>query len=114
MIKPFYATVAALGILACAGAASAQTSSTTTTTTTWNPDEGQQLTQYWTTNKYTAVTAPGIQPQVGTELPTSVTVYPLPETINIPNREEYSYSVVNNEPVVVERSTRRVVHTWAP
>ena len=90
----------------------ATATTTTTTTNSWSPDEGQQLTQTWTTNKYTAPADPSIQVSVGTPLPPAVTFYPLPENINVPDRDKYSYTVINSHPVVVERSTRRVVHVW--
>ncbi|MEI9985229.1 MAG: DUF1236 domain-containing protein [Aliidongia sp.] len=44
--------------------------------------------------------------------PITVTLYPLPETMKIPDPDRYSYSIVNEHPVVVERTTRKVVHTW--
>jgi hypothetical protein len=46
------------------------------------------------------------------ELPSTVQLYPLPETMQIQEPQRYSYTIINNEPVVVERTTRRVVHTW--
>jgi hypothetical protein len=104
--------VLAAAITVFAAAASAQTASTTTTTTTWSDDQGPQLTQYWTTNKYAPVVVPNMQPAVGAELPSTVMFYPLPTTFQIPDRDRYSYSVINSRPVVVERSTRRVVHVW--
>ena len=45
-------------------------------------------------------------------LPQTVTVYPLPATVVAPSPGSYSYSIINNEPVVVETTTRKVVHTW--
>jgi hypothetical protein len=39
-------------------------------------------------------------------------VAPLPETIVIPRRESFSYSIINNQPVVVERDSRKVIHVW--
>lgn len=111
MKKTIVTAIAAVGIFAGAAAASAQ-STTTTTTTTWSPDEGQQLQQSWTESHYSAVTDPAMQPAVGMVLPPSVTYYPLPAAMNVPDRDNYSYVVINNRPVVVERTTRRVVHVW--
>ena len=65
-----------------------------------------------TTNNYQSFSEPSLQPQVGMELPSSVQVYPLPETMQVQEPQRYSYTIINNEPVVVERTTRRVVHTW--
>ncbi len=45
-------------------------------------------------------------------LPETVTVYPLPATVVAPTPGAYSYSIINNQPVVVETTTRKVVHTW--
>jgi hypothetical protein len=39
-------------------------------------------------------------------------MYPLPETMKVPSADRYSYSIINNQPVVVERTTRKVVHSW--
>ncbi len=112
MNKFSIAAVAILASLAAAPASFAQTATTTTTTTTWTDDQGAQLNQSWTTQKYTAVTVPNMQPSVGMVVPDSVTFYPVPETVMIPNRENYEYSVINSRPVVVERTTRKVVHVW--
>jgi hypothetical protein len=110
MRKPLFSAVIACALLAGAGLAAAQT--TTTTTTTWTPAQGTAITQYSTTQHYQAYTDPSLTPSVGTALPPAVTVYPLPSTVNVPSPDRYSYSIVNNEPVVVERSTRRIVHVW--
>lgn len=91
--------------------AAAQTT-TSTTTTTWSPTIGQELTQSYTTQKYTVVQDPSLSPAVGAELPASVTFYPLPANVTVPNADQYSYTVINNHPVVVEKTTRRVVKTW--
>jgi hypothetical protein len=45
-------------------------------------------------------------------LPQAVTVSPLPPTVQVPSPDSYSYSIVNNQPVVVDRTTRQVVHVW--
>jgi hypothetical protein len=46
-------------------------------------------------------------------LPQTVTVYPLPQTVVPPTPGTYSYTIINNEPVVVDTTTRKVVHTWS-
>lgn len=110
MKRTFAAVLLAASTLA-AGAAGAQTT-TTTTTTTWSDDQAATLNQSYTTSHYAAVTDPNLQPAVGAVLPGTVTFYPLPSTITVQNPDQYSYSVINNHPVVVERTTRRVVRTW--
>jgi hypothetical protein len=111
-LNKFAIAIAAMTVLGTIGQVSAQTASTTTTTTTWNENQGEELGQAYTTNKYTAYNQPQFQASVGAELPSTVTFYPLPTTIIVPDRERYSYTVVNRHPVVVDRTTRRIVHTW--
>jgi hypothetical protein len=102
--------VAASMLLSAAGLASAQMS--TTTTTTWTPDQGTAITQYSTTKHYESYRDSKLNPTVGTELPSTVTVYPLPDTMKVNRPEQYSYGIVNDHNVIVDRSDRRVVHTW--
>ena len=109
-MKSLLSLVAATALVASAVPAFAQ--SETTTTTTWSNDEGPAITQYSTTQKYAPVMDPSMQANVGVVLPPSVMVYPLPPTIHVANPDQYSYTIVNSHPVVVERTTRRVVHTW--
>ncbi|HLJ54883.1 MAG TPA: DUF1236 domain-containing protein [Chthonomonadaceae bacterium] len=113
MRKPLLSIVAASALLASAGLAAAQTTTTTTTTQTWNADQGNTIRQYTTTKHYQTFTEPA-PPQVGAEVPSNVTLYPLPPDVRVSNPDEYSYTVINNQPMVVERTTRRVVHTWGP
>jgi len=110
MQKTLFSIAAASIMFAGVVGASAQT--TTTTTTTWSSDQGPAFQEYSTTKKYRSFDDPRFAPTVGAELPQSVTVYPIPETMHVPTPERYSYSIINNRPVVVERTTRRVVHTW--
>ncbi|HUB94917.1 MAG TPA: DUF1236 domain-containing protein [Stellaceae bacterium] len=97
-------------LVASVGMAAAQSS--TTTTTTWSNDDGAMIRQYSTTEHYAPVTDPSITPSVGVELPSTVTVYPLPQSVTVDNPDQYSYTIINNHPVVVERTTRRVIHEW--
>lgn len=109
MNRTFLSMAAASMLLTGIGLASAQT---TTTTTTWTNEHGTTIRRDSTTNKYTSFKDPALKPTVGVVLPGAVTLYALPGTITIPSRENYSYAIVNDRPVVVERSTRRVVHSW--
>lgn len=110
MRKSLFSVVVASALLTGAGLASAQT--TTTTTTQWTPAEGAAITQYSTTQHYQSFSDPALAPTVGMTLPETVTVYPLPSTVVAPTPGTYSYSIINNQPVVVETTTRKVVHTW--
>jgi hypothetical protein len=110
MRRPLLAIAATSMLLAGAGVASAQM--TSSTTTTWTNEEGSGLREYSTTRHYQTYADPSWHPRVGVELPSSASLYPLPETMHVPSAERYSYSIINNQPVVVERTTRKVVHTW--
>ena len=111
MRKSLFSIVTASVILSGAGLASAQTS-TTTTTTQWTPDQGSAITTYSTTQKYTSFSDPTLTPTVGMVLPGTVTVYPLPPTVVVQSPDRYSYGIINDHTVVVDRSNRQVVHTW--
>jgi len=84
----------------------------TTTTTTWTAADGSVIKEYSTTQKYEPVTVPDFNAEVGVELPSNVTVYSLPSTMKVSEPDRYSYTIINDQPVVVERSSRRVVHVW--
>jgi hypothetical protein len=112
MSRSLFSIIAASVLLTGAGLASAQTTTTTTTTQTWTNDQGNVIREYSTTNHYTPYSDPNLQPQVGVEIPSNVTLYPLPQQVQIQDPDRYSYTIINNQPVVVERTTRRVIHTW--
>jgi len=110
MKKSLFSIVTASVLLAGSGLAFAQTS--TTTTTTWTADQGTAITDYATTQKYVSFSDPNMQPAVGFVVPGTVTVYPLPTSMNVPNANLYDYSLINGHPVIVDRTTRKVIHTW--
>ena len=110
MRRPLFSIAAASVLMAGVGIAYGQSSSTTTTT--WTNDEGAVIRQDSTTHHYRSFDDPALRAEIGVEVPDSVTLYPLPKTGRIPSEERYSYGIINNNPVVVERTTRRVVHTW--
>ena len=97
-------------VIGAIGVASAQ--STTSATSTWTSDQGSVFRDYSTTKKYEPFMDPAFHVEVGVALPGAVELYPLPEPLSLPNRENYSYSIVNGQPVVVERSSRKILHFW--
>jgi hypothetical protein len=109
MKKTLFSMAAASVMLAGAAMAADMT---TTSSSTWTNEEGTTLQQYSTTKHYDSVNDPSMHVIVGSSLPSSVTMYPLPDTMRVPSAQNYSYSIINDHPVVVERSTRKVVHTW--
>ncbi len=109
MKKTLFSTVAALALVAGIGFASAQT---TSTTTTWTNDHGTTIREYSTTKQYKSFDDPTMRPQIGMVLPGTVTVHPLPDTIVVPQRDTFSYSIINNQPVIVERDSRKVIRVY--
>jgi hypothetical protein len=112
MKRLFLVPLTAIGFATSLGLAVAQTSTTTTTTQSFSPQHGTIIREYSQTKNYNSFNDPSVETRVGVVLPGTVTLHPLPDTIKVPQAESYSYSIVNNRPVVVERSTRRVIHTW--
>ncbi|MGZ6218340.1 MAG: DUF1236 domain-containing protein [Vulcanimicrobiaceae bacterium] len=101
----------AAAIVLSAGAAFAADVSTTTTTT-WTNEDGAMVRQQSVTKHYKPITDPSIEVREGAELPSKVEIYDLPETVKVPKRDDYSYVIVNDHPVVIEKRSRRVVHVW--
>jgi hypothetical protein len=110
MKNPLFSIAAAAALLMSAGLAVAQT--TTTTTSQWTNDQGKTFTEYSTSKKYNSFSDPTLKPAVGMVLPGTVTVYTLPETMHITTPDNYRYGIVNDRPVVIETTTRKVVHSW--
>jgi Protein of unknown function (DUF1236) len=110
MRRPLFSIAAAAVLVAGAGLAHGQSSSTTTTT--WSNEDGSVIRQDSTTHHYSSFVDPSLRPDVGSQLPSGVTLYPLPPSVSVPQVQTYSYGMVNNNPVVVDRTTRKVVHTW--
>lgn len=112
MRKSLLSIATASALLAGVGLASAQTATTTTTSMEWTKDQGTTITEYSKSKSYSSVNDPSLKTTMGMELPGTVTLYPLPETMKVPNADTYRYGIINNHPVVVESTTRKVVHSW--
>lgn len=110
-LNPSRFALAAALLLAGAGAVSAQTT-TTTTTKTFTNEQGTVLREYSTTQHYNSYNDPAMHPTIGTAIPGAVTVYPLPGTVTVERPDRYNYAIINNNPVIIERENRRVIHTW--
>jgi archaellum component FlaG (FlaF/FlaG flagellin family) len=102
--------VAAVAVLLSGSAFAAEL--TTTTTSTWTNEQGAMIREQSVVKHYNNVSDPKIETTIGTEVPTTVTMYALPETIKVPEPERYSYVIVNDHPVIVEKRTRRIIHAW--
>ncbi len=110
MRKTFLSIATASVLFAGAGLAFAQ--SETPSQPTWKSNQGQMMTQYSTTMHYQSYMDPSLNPRVGMVLPDKVTVYELPGDMNVPSATEYRYGMINNHPVVIDTTTRKIVHTW--
>ncbi|MBI1181119.1 MAG: DUF1236 domain-containing protein [Alphaproteobacteria bacterium] len=108
MKKLLISIATASALVAGAGAALA---GTTTTTTTWTTQDGTIIKKYSTTENYSSADV-DMTPKVGVVLPDNVEVHALPQDIHVSQPDMYSYAIVNGQPVVVERSSRRIVHIW--
>ena len=116
-------TVAGLALLAGVGAASAQsgtvtrevqgsggtvtreTTTTTTTTQTLTPEDRTVVKRYVTQQKRPSVKVQE-RVSVGATLPSNVELY---DVEGGPSVSRYRYSIVNDEPVLVDPGTRRVI-----
>ena len=80
MRKPLMSALAAAMLLSSASAFAA---SATTTTTTWTDEYGNIIREHSVTKRYKSVDDPKIEVHTGTALPSTVTLYDLPDTIRI-------------------------------
>jgi len=110
MTKTSLSIVAGCTLWAMIGFAAAQT--TTTTPPDWTPEQGIAIRTYSETQKNPPFVDPNLKLSLGMELPNNVTLYPLPETLKVPSSELYTFGIVNDHVVVVDRATRKVVHVW--
>lgn len=94
------------------GSALAQSATTTTTTSTWTDEYGNMIRQESVTKKFDPIVDPKIEARVGATLPQTITVHPLPSTIRVEQPDRYAYVIVNDDPVIVEKSSRRVIHVY--
>ncbi len=85
---------------------------TTKTTTTWTNEQGAMIREHSVVKHYNSFNDPKAIVKDGFEVPASVNVYPLPDTIKVEEPARYSYVIINDKPVVIERTSRRVIHTF--
>ncbi|MBM3597350.1 MAG: DUF1236 domain-containing protein [Alphaproteobacteria bacterium] len=112
MRQTLLSIVTAAALATGASIAMAQSTASTNTTTTWTNDHGTMFREHSKTQSYSSINDPALNPSVGVVLPNTVTVHPLPPTVKVPSAENYSYAIINQNPVVVERESRKVIHTW--
>lgn len=105
MRRFFLIGTTAVALIAGTGWAFAQSFSFT-------PEHGRMISEHAGSQHYNSVRDPNIHANVGATLPGSVDLHPLPGGIGHPQAQQYGYAVVNDSPVVVEHSSRRVVHSF--
>jgi hypothetical protein len=110
MRRALFSIVTASMFVAGIGLASAD--SQTTKTSSWTSDQGAAISSYSTSKHYSSYKDPSYKPSVGMALPSKVKLYPLPATMKVPHASQYRYSIINDHPVVVESTSRKVVHSW--
>ncbi|MDW6026394.1 DUF1236 domain-containing protein [Mesorhizobium sp. BAC0120] len=101
MKKPIVSTLTATLLLAGIGVAAADT-------VVVSPDEETAIREYVTTEKVTPVEPPaGVDITVGATLPDTVELH----TLSVPKvKHKYEYVVIGKKTVLVEPSTRKIVH----
>jgi hypothetical protein len=108
MRKSLLSVAAAAMLVAGVGCAWAQAD----TPPPWSAEQGPLMMQNYTSMKYTSYRDTSMKPVVGMILPNAVQLYALPDTMKSPTADRYQYGMINDHPVVVETTTRKVVHTW--
>ncbi|MGE0717574.1 MAG: DUF1236 domain-containing protein [Alphaproteobacteria bacterium] len=100
-----FGAAVALALLAAAGPGFAQTTTTTQTTTTYSltPQERTTVREYVVREHKPSVTVDSVEIRPGAVLPPTVQFYSVPQV------ERYQYGYVNNNYVVVEPQSRRVI-----
>ena len=77
-------------------------------------DHGRVIRQHATNEHYQSYQDPGFRAEIGSTLPGSAALHPLPDGIvsGLPSARGHQYSIVNDRYVVVDPSNRRVIHSF--
>lgn len=102
--------VAAVLILASVGASAQQ--SDTAAVPQWTKEQGVAIRAYSETQKDVPFFDPNLKLEEGIELPQNATLHLIPETLKVGSPDLHAYSIVNDRAVLVDRSTRKVIHIW--
>ena len=80
----------------------------------FSPEHGSMIRQHATSQHYQSYQEPGFHARVGATVPSSAHLHPLPDGLvaQIPSARSHQYSVVNDRYVIVDPSTRRIVHAF--
>jgi hypothetical protein len=75
-------------------------------------DQGKSFSDYSTRKKCNSYADPKFKATMGEEAPSGMTLHEIPESMKLRSAERYRYGMVNDHPVVVEQSSRKIVHRW--
>ena len=81
---------------------------------TFSAEHGHMLRQHATSQHYNSFHDPNFHAQAGGALPHTVEIHPLPEALvpHVPQAHQYGYGVVNDHPVIVDHSSRQIIHRF--
>lgn len=111
MKKTLLSSLAAGLVMAGIGIASAQTTNSAAVPEI-TKEQGVAIRAYSETQKDTPFLDPNLKVEQGIELPQNATLHIIPETIKIGTPETHAYAIVNDRAVLVDRTTRKVIHVW--
>ena len=107
-------TATALALLAGVTIATAQTSTTVPTTApstgaaVLTPEEQTAIRQYVAKERHKSVSLPNVKVEVGSEVPSSVELY------SVPNVSKYKLAVINDQTVIVDPDVHKIVQVIRP
>ena len=96
--------VAAALLAGTAGFAAAQTA-----VIDLSPDQRTTVYRSMTRERVRVGPPTDFRARVGVEVPSSVELYPVPETVEVPAIRRYPYTVIDDQVVLVDPGTHRVV-----
>lgn len=81
-------------------------------TPTFTSEHRQMLQEHSSHQHYNSFRDPHFHAHAGAIVPEAVELHPLPDTLatRMPQGSHYEYGVVNDRPVIVDHSSRRVIH----
>jgi hypothetical protein len=106
MMQSFVKGALAAAVLAgTAGIAAAQTAAVIDLT----PDQRTTVFRSITRERVAVAPPADFRARVGVEVPDSVELLPLPDTVDVPAIRRYRYTVIEDQVVLVDPSTHRVI-----
>jgi len=79
---------------------------------TFTTEHREMLHQHFRHQHYSSFRDPHFHAHVGDVVPDAMELHPLPDTLatRVPHGSHYGYGLLNERPVIVDHSTRRVIH----